>query len=154
MYQFDNKIDCLKLNVDFNITEDDYKKLKLFIEENFSEIGHFYDSPLSGYYNYSINFNIDDGYCCLTIYNNCLFIRRIYIPKSKRGHGFFNKFLTSLESMLPELGITAICIGNIQNKELLDFLISKEYIKAYFNYPKSMNPKDFSMPDAYKILNN
>ena len=73
MYEFDNRSDCLELDYDFNITEDDYKKLKLFIEENFSEIGHFYDSPLSGYYNYSINFNIGDEYCCLTIYNNCLF---------------------------------------------------------------------------------
>ncbi|MFQ9249522.1 MAG: hypothetical protein ACLR3R_19950 [Clostridium paraputrificum] len=152
MYQFDNKIDCLKLNVDFNITEDDYKKLKLFIEENFSEIGHFYDSPLSGYYNYSINFNIGDEYCCLTIYNNCLFIRRIYIPKSKRGRGFFNKFLTSLESMLPELGITAVCIENIQNDKLLKHLLSKGYSIAYFNYPIPMSRLDFSLPDAYKIL--
>lgn len=154
MYEFDNRSDCLHLDYDFRITEVNFDKLISFIKEHFLSIGEFCMSPLSGYYNYSINFNIDDEYCCFSVYNNCLTIRRIYIPDSKRHKGFFRDFLSSLELLLPELGITAICIDNIQNKELLDFLISKEYIKAYFNYPKPMSPKDFSMPDAYKILNN
>ena len=154
MYEFDNKIECLRLDSKFNINKDGYDKLKLFIKENFSEVGDFYDSPLSGYHNYSINFNVGDEYCCLTICHNCLLIRRVYLPKLRRGNGFFSKFLHSLEPLLLEIGITAICIENIQNDKLLKHLLDNGYSIAYFNYPIPMNGSDFSLPDAYKILNN
>lgn len=152
MYQFDSKIELLRLDTSFNITKDNYEKLKSFIEKSFSEIGSFYDSPLSGYHNYSINFNVGDEYCCLTICHNCLFIRRVYLPKLKRGHGFFSKFLRSLEPLLLEIGITSICIENIQNDKLLKHLLSKGYSIAYFNFPIPMNESDFSLPDVYKVL--
>lgn len=148
--KFDNKLDVLKFNREYVISEEDYSNLQSFIRNSFVSLG---EVRFEGrYFNKTINFHVGYEYCCFTIYADCLFIRRIEIPSRRRGNGFFTEFMKNLENYLASIGIKKVCFENIQNPRLLSHLLNNGYNKAYFNFPIPETDESFDMPDAYKFL--
>lgn len=152
MFKKDNIMEHLRLDLEFNLNEKGYNDLQSFIHLGLKEAGEIYPSPLASFKNLAINVDVGNEYSSFRLQNDCLLVRRIYLPVKSRGKGIFTKFLESLELFLPEIGVNKICFENIENEELLKFLIKNNYCKAYFNnyYPEAEG--DFDMPDAYKIL--
>lgn len=151
-FKFDDKVKLLKLDKDFSLDKGNHDFLKSFLEDNFSKVGKIVYSHTGSFALQSIKFNVGNSYCCLNYMRGCLFIRKIEIPEEKRGNGFLREFLPRLEEFLSTLGFTSVCFENIQNGELLQFLLKSGYSKAYFNFPIPENEDEFDMPEAYKIL--